>query len=231
MKKNLIFSLLLCVIFTLSAQDTRYTKLTNFTKNIEFGISLGLNSLELVQTRPESWGRFDCWRGEDKFFSSQKLYIGKNITQTLSTRLTFQKGFFTSYTNNHKLKNSMSYPHLDIIVNLNSFWNEGYKEKKYHEKIEFKILFGVGTPIFKPYYLDENGNSGDYNEEHLVRFAYNGGGIVTFPIYKNLFFNLEAQLILTTTTLPRSFHINTGTWTTIADITGGFSYRFPVKKE
>jgi hypothetical protein len=231
MKKILAFTLFICTLLTLSAQESRYRKPNEFIPEIEIGIATGFNSLELVQSRPQSWGKFDCWRDENSFFSSQKIYIGYNISPTLTARFTFQKGLFTSYLNEKKLKNSMSHPHFDVVINLRNFWYKNNAEIKYVDKIDFKILFGIGSTIFKPYNLEANINNEDYNRENLLRFAYNGGGIISFPINKNWSANLEAQLILTTSAFPRSFHISSGGWVIIADITGGITYKFPIKKD
>ena len=99
MKKILAFTLFICTLLTLSAQESRYRKPNEFIPEIEIGIATGFNSLELVQSHPPSWGKFDCWRDENSFFSSQKIYIGYNISPTFTACFTFQKGLFTSYLN------------------------------------------------------------------------------------------------------------------------------------
>ena len=49
MKKILAFTLFICTLLTLSAQESRYRKPNEFIPEIEIGIATGFNSLELVQ--------------------------------------------------------------------------------------------------------------------------------------------------------------------------------------
>lgn len=211
MKKILIFTVLVSVFCTLSAQRKNYRTVDVFNNNVELSISGGIHALHLVQETPVE-GLVD------ELTPMVQFSVGYHFSPILGTRLAIQGGNTMSALGDTLLPNSLIYTHADLLVELTNFWKSKPKRKK-RGAIDFyydaTIVFGAGIVTLRP----EN------TRDQFSGFAMNGGLINSISFNDKLWFNLEAKLLLTNDAFPANYHLNYGGWAMNYDLSLGLSYK------
>lgn len=236
MKKILLFTLFIGVLFNLSAQRRNYRTIDVFNNSVEFSIAGGVHALHLWQK-----GLFNFYRISDELGlsgscdsikSQYQLSIGYQFSPILGVRFAVQGGETASIlptvfdpqgnplaSYDDTLYNSIIATHVDMLVSLTNFWKTKAKRKYY----DAQIVFGVGAISFRP-----NGA-----QDQFTGFAINGGLRNSFFITKNqnLLLNAEINIALTNDAFPPDYHYNYGGWAVVYSASFGLSYRIPTDQK
>jgi hypothetical protein len=232
MKKILLFTLFIGVLFNLSAQRRNYRTIDVFNNSVEFSIAGGVHALHLWQK-----GLFNFYRISDelkldnnKIKYQHQLSIGYRFSPILGVRFAVQGGNTVSIlptvfddagkpiaSYDDTLYNSIIATHVDMLVSLTNFWKTKAKRKYY----DAQIVFGVGGISFRP----------EGEQDQFTGFAINGGLINSFFLTKNLLLNIEANLALTNDAFPPDYHYNYGGWAMTYNASLGLSYRIPTDQK
>jgi hypothetical protein len=210
MKKILLFTLFIGVLFNLSAQRRNYRTIDVFNNSVEFSIAGGVHALHLVQATPVE-------RLGDELKPMVQVAIGYQFSPILGARFVVQGGNTMSALSDTLLPNSIIATHVDMLVSLTNFWKTKAKRKYY----DAQIVFGVGSISFRP----------EGEQDQFTGFAINGGLINSFFLTKNLLLNIEANLALTNDAFPPDYHYNYGGWAMTYNASLGFSYRIPTDQK
>ena len=210
MKKILIFSVLLSVLFTLSAQRKNYRTVDVFNNSVELSIGGGVHALHLVQETPVEGLA-------DELKPMLQFSVGYHFSPILGTRLAVQAGNTMSVLQDTLLPNSIIYAHTDLLVNITNFWKTK-KKKKYYDA---SIVFGTGIVTFRP----------GEEQDQFAGFALNGGMIHSFYLNRNLLLNIEAKIMLTNDAFPPDYYFNYGGWAMLYDASLGLSYKIPTDQK
>ena len=228
MKKILIFTVLVSMFCTLSAQRKNYRTVDVFDNNVELSVSipfLGWQALHLWQAEP-------LYRLCDELTPMVQFSVGYHFSPILGARIAIQGGNTTSVLPTvfdpitHKpvsiydtiLPNSLLYTHADLLVELTNFWKTKPKRRKrdavrlYYDAT---IVFGAGFITLRP----------EEVKDQFTGFAMNGGLINSFSFNEKFWINLEAKLLLTNDAFPADYHLNYGGWAMNYDVSLGFSYK------
>lgn len=211
MKKILIFTVLVSMFCTLSAQRRNYRTVDVFDNNVELSISGGLQALHLVQETPVKGLK-------DELTPMVQFSVGYHFSPILGTRIAIQGGNTQSALGDTILPNSLIYTHADLLVELTNFWKTKPKRRKrdavrlYYDAT---IVFGAGFITLRP----------EEVKDQFTGFAMNGGLINSFSFNEKFWINLEAKLLLTNDAFPADYHLNYGGWAMNYDVSLGFSYK------
>lgn len=211
MKKILIFTVLVSMFCTLSAQRRNYRTVDVFDNNVELSVSGGLQALHLVQATPVKGLK-------DELTPMVQFSVGYHFSPILGTRIAIQGGNTQSALGDTILPNSLIYTHADLLVELTNFWKTKPKRRKrdavrlYYDAT---IVFGAGFITLRP----------EEVKDQFTGFAMNGGLINSFYLNRNLLLNIEAKLLLTNDAFPADYHLNYGGWAMNYDVSLGFSYK------
>lgn len=225
MKKILIFTILVSMFCTLSAQRRNYRTVDVFDNNVELSISGGIHGLHLWQERP-------TYRLADELTPMIQFSVGYHFSPILGARIAIQGGntnsvlpmVFDTVTlepisdYDTILPNSLIYTHADLLVELTNFWKTKPKRRKrdavrlYYDAT---IVFGAGFITLRP----------EEVKDQFTGFAMNGGLINSFSFNEKFWINLEAKLLLTNDAFPADYHLNYGGWAMNYDVSLGFSYK------
>lgn len=211
MKKILIFTVLVSMFCTLSAQRRNYRTVDVFNNNVELSISGGLQALHLVQETPVKGLK-------DELTPMVQFSVGYHFSPILGTRIAIQGGNTQSALGDTILPNSLIYTHADLLVELTNFWKTKPKRRKrdavrlYYDAT---IVFGAGFITLRP----------EEVKDQFTGFAMNGGLINSFSFNEKFWINLEAKLLLTNDAFPANYHLNYGGWAMNYDVSLGFSYK------
>ena len=211
MKKILIFTVLVSMFCTLSAQRRNYRTVDVFDNNVELSVSGGLQALHLVQETPVKGLK-------DELTPMVQFSVGYHFSPILGTRITIQGGNTQSALGDTILPNSLIYTHADLLVELTNFWKTKPKRRKrdavrlYYDAT---IVFGAGFITLRP----------EEVKDQFTGFAMNGGLINSFSFNEKFWINLEAKLLLTNDAFPADYHLNYGGWAMNYDVSLGFSYK------
>lgn len=211
MKKILIFTVLVSMFCTLSAQRRNYRTVDVFDNNVELSVSGGLQALHLVQETPVKGLK-------DELTPMVQFSVGYHFSPILGTRIAIQGGNTQSALGDTILPNSLIYTHADLLVELTNFWKTKPKRRKrdavrlYYDAT---IVFGAGFITLRP----------EEVKDQFTGFAMNGGLINSFSFNEKFWINLEAKLLLTNDAFPADYHLNYGGWAMNYDVSLGFSYK------
>ena len=211
MKKILIFTVLVSMFCTLSAQRRNYRTVDVFDNNVELSVSGGLQALHLVQETPIKGLK-------DELTPMVQFSVGYHFSPILGTRIAIQGGNTQSALGDTILPNSLIYTHADLLVELTNFWKTKPKRRKrdavrlYYDAT---IVFGAGFITLRP----------EEVKDQFTGFAMNGGLINSFSFNEKFWINLEAKLLLTNDAFPADYHLNYGGWAMNYDVSLGFSYK------
>ena len=211
MKKILIFTVLVSMFCTLSAQRRNYRTVDVFDNNVELSVSGGLQALHLVQETPVKGLK-------DELTPMVQFTVGYHFSPILGTRIAIQGGNTQSALGDTILPNSLIYTHADLLVELTNFWKTKPKRRKrdavrlYYDAT---IVFGAGFITLRP----------EEVKDQFTGFAMNGGLINSFSFNEKFWINLEAKLLLTNDAFPADYHLNYGGWAMNYDVSLGFSYK------
>lgn len=211
MKKILIFTVLVSMFCTLSAQRRNYRTVDVFDNNVELSVSGGLQALHLVQETPVKGLK-------DELTPMVQFSVGYHFSPILGTRIAIQGGNTQSALGDTILPNSLIYTHADLLVELTNFWKTKPKRRKrdavrlYYDAT---IVFGAGFITLRP----------EEVKDQFTGFAMNGGLINSFSFNEKFWINLEAKLLLTNDAFPANYHLNYGGWAMNYDVSLGFSYK------
>lgn len=211
MKKILIFTVLVSMFCTLSAQRRNYRTVDVFDNNVELSVSGGLQALHLVQETPVKGLK-------DELTPMVQFSVGYHFSPILGTRIAIQGGNTQSALGDTILPNSLIYTHADLLVELTNFWKTKPKKRKrdavrlYYDAT---IVFGAGFITLRP----------EEVKDQFTGFAMNGGLINSFSFNEKFWINLEAKLLLTNDAFPADYHLNYGGWAMNYDVSLGFSYK------
>lgn len=211
MKKILIFTVLVSMFCTLSAQRRNYRTVDVFDNNVELSVSGGLQALHLVQVTPVKGLK-------DELTPMVQFSVGYHFSPILGTRIAIQGGNTQSALGDTILPNSLIYTHADLLVELTNFWKTKPKRRKrdavrlYYDAT---IVFGAGFITLRP----------EEVKDQFTGFAMNGGLINSFSFNEKFWINLEAKLLLTNDAFPADYHLNYGGWAMNYDVSLGFSYK------
>ena len=211
MKKILIFTVLVSMFCTLSAQRRNYRTVDVFDNNVELSVSGGLQALHLVQETPVKGLK-------DELTPMVQFSVGYHFSPILGTRIAIQGGNTQSALGDTILPNSLIYTHADLLVELTNFWKTKPKRRKrdavrlYYDAT---IVFGAGFITLRP----------EEVKDQFTGFAMNGGLINSFSFNEKFWINLEAKLLLTNDAFPADYHLNYGGWAMNYDLSLGFSYK------
>ena len=211
MKKILIFTVLVSMFCTLSAQRRNYRTVDVFDNNVELSVSGGLQALHLVQETPVKGLK-------DELTPMVQFSVGYHFSPILGTRIAIQGGNTQSALGDTILPNSLIYTHADLLVELTNFWKTKPKRRKrdavrlYYDAT---IVFGAGFITLRPEEI----------KDQFTGFAMNGGLINSFSFNEKFWINLEAKLLLTNDAFPADYHLNYGGWAMNYDVSLGFSYK------
>lgn len=211
MKKILIFTVLVSMFCTLSAQRRNYRTVDVFDNNVELSVSGGLQALHLVQETPVKGLK-------DELTPMVQFSVGYHFSPILGTRIAIQGGNTQSALGDTILPNSLIYTHADLLVELTNFWKTKPKRRKrdavrlYYDAT---IVFGAGFITLRP----------EEVKDQFTGFAMNGGLINSFSFNEKFWINLEAKLLLTNDAFPVDYHLNYGGWAMNYDVSLGFSYK------
>ncbi len=211
MKKILIFTVLVSMFCTLSAQRRNYRTVDVFDNNVELSVSGGLQALHLVQETPVKGLK-------DELTPMVQFSAGYHFSPILGTRIAIQGGNTQSALGDTILPNSLIYTHADLLVELTNFWKTKPKRRKrdavrlYYDAT---IVFGAGFITLRP----------EEVKDQFTGFAMNGGLINSFSFNEKFWINLEAKLLLTNDAFPADYHLNYGGWAMNYDVSLGFSYK------
>ncbi|MBQ2375140.1 MAG: hypothetical protein II298_00510 [Bacteroidales bacterium] len=211
MKKILIFTVLVSMFCTLSAQRRNYRTVDVFDNNVELSVSGGLQALHLVQETPVKGLK-------DELTPMVQFSVGYHFSPILGTRIAIQGGNTQSALGDTILPNSLIYTHADLLVELTNFWKAKPKRRKrdavrlYYDAT---IVFGAGFITLRP----------EEVKDQFTGFAMNGGLINSFSFNEKFWINLEAKLLLTNDAFPADYHLNYGGWAMNYDVSLGFSYK------
>ena len=210
MKKILIFSVLVSVLFTLSAQRRNYRTVDVFNNSVELSVGGGIHALHLVQETPIEGLA-------DELKPMVQFSVGYHFSPILGTRFAVQGGNTMSALGDTLLPNSIIYAHTDLLVNITNFWKTKKKRKYY----DASIVFGTGFITFRP----------EEAQDQFSGFAINGGMIHSFYLTRNLLLNIEAKLMLTNDAFPSHYYYNYGGWAMLYDASLGLSYKIPTDQK
>ncbi|MED9962238.1 MAG: hypothetical protein U0J38_03675 [Bacteroidales bacterium] len=211
MKKILVFTVLVSMFCTLSAQRRNYRTVDVFDNNVELSVSGGLQALHLVQETPVKGLK-------DELTPMVQFSVGYHFSPILGTRIAIQGGNTQSALGDTILPNSLIYTHADLLVELTNFWKTKPKRRKrdavrlYYDAT---IVFGAGFITLRP----------EEVKDQFTGFAMNGGLINSFSFNEKFWINLEAKLLLTNDAFPADYHLNYGGWAMNYDVSLGFSYK------
>lgn len=211
MKKILIFTVLVSMFCTLSAQRRNYRTVDVFDNNVELSVSGGLQALHLVQETPVKGLK-------DELTPMVQFSVGYHFSPILGTRIAIQGGNTQSALGDTILPNSLIYTHADLLVELTNFWKTKPKRRKrdavrlYYDAT---IVFGAGFITLRP----------EEVKDQFTGFAMNGGLINSFSFNEKFWINLEAKLLLTNDAFPADYHLNYGGWAMNYDLSLGLSYK------
>lgn len=211
MKKILIFTVLVSMFCSLSAQRRNYRTVDVFDNNVELSVSGGLQALHLVQETPVKGLK-------DELTPMVQFSVGYHFSPILGTRIAIQGGNTKSALGDTILPNSLIYTHADLLVELTNFWKTKPKRRKrdavrlYYDAT---IVFGAGFITLRP----------EEVKDQFTGFAMNGGLINSFSFNEKFWINLEAKLLLTNDAFPADYHLNYGGWAMNYDVSLGFSYK------
>lgn len=211
MKKILIFTVLVSMFCSLSAQRRNYRTVDVFDNNVELSVSGGLQALHLVQETPVKGLK-------DELTPMVQFSVGYHFSPILGTRIAIQGGNTQSALGDTILPNSLIYTHADLLVELTNFWKTKPKRRKrdavrlYYDAT---IVFGAGFITLRP----------EEVKDQFTGFAMNGGLINSFSFNEKFWINLEAKLLLTNDAFPADYHLNYGGWAMNYDVSLGFSYK------
>lgn len=211
MKKILIFTVLVSMFCSLSAQRRNYRTVDVFDNNVELSVSGGMHALHLVQETPVEGLA-------DELTPMVQFSVGYHFSPILGTRIAIQGGNTKSALGDTILPNSLLYTHADLLVELTNFWKAKPKRKK-RGSINFyydaTVVFGLGFVTLRP----------EEARDQFSGFAINGGLINSISFNDKLWINLETKLLLTNDAFPADYHLNYGGWAMNYDVSLGLSYK------
>lgn len=225
MKKILIFTVLVSMFCTISAQRRNYRTVDVFNNNIELSLGGGFQTLHLWQERP-------LYRLGDEITPMLQFSVGYHFSPILGARIAVQGGNTTSVlptmfdTITHEpisscdtiLPNSLIYTHADLLVELTNFWKTKPKRKKrgsVNVGYDATVVFGLGIITLRP----------EDERDQFSGFAVNGGLINTISFNDKFCINLETKLLLTNDAFPADYQLHYGGWAMNYDLSLGVSYK------
>lgn len=226
MKKILIFTVLVSVFCSLSAQRRNYRTVDVFDNNVELSVSGGMHALHLWQARP-SYRLLS-----DELTPMVQFSVGYHFSPILGARVVIQGGNTTSVLPTvfdpitHKpisiydtiLPNSLLYTHADLLVELTNFWKTKPKRRKrgsINVGYDATVVFGLGVITLRP----------EEARDQFSGFAINGGLIHTISFNDKFCINLEKKLLLTNDAFPANYQLHYGGWAMNYDVSLGLSYK------